>query len=378
MGFFKSQLLEVIEWRDSTRDTLAYHFPVGGNEIKNGAKLIVRESQLAIFVKDGQLADIFSPGTYTLNGGNTPILSKLGAWKYGFNSPFKSEVYFISTLQYTDIKWGTLNPVAKRDAEFGIVRIRAFGNFTYKVTNPEVFLREVLGTKERVVSADVDKQLKTVVMSTFVDTMAETNIAVVDLAAKYDEIGYLTKEKVAARAALLGVEVIAITVENISLPPEVEAYVDKKTSMNVMGNMQQMQEFEKANLIGNMAKNGGNGGGGGNDMTNLAAGLATFGIVRDALNPNQQGGGAVTRVICPSCGANVIQGTKFCPECGNPMQLQKVSCINCKAQIPAGLKFCPECGANQQAGSTKERRCTKCGAPLQPGDKFCMNCGTKN
>src|SRR5207249_4793043 len=169
-----NQFIEVIEWLDATHDTMLYRFPVAGQEIKNGAQLIVRESQAAVFVFEGQVADVFAPGRYTIDGGNTPILSKLGAWKYGFNSPFKSEVYFVNTKQFTDLKWGTSNPVMMRDADFGMVRLRAFGIYSMRVADPRELIKQIAGTNARFVTEDIEGQLRRTMVSGFAvgDAMA--------------------------------------------------------------------------------------------------------------------------------------------------------------------------------------------------------------
>src|SRR3982750_4734172 len=166
-----AQFIEVIEWLDATNNTLLYRFPVRDQEIKNGAQLIVRETQAAVFVLEGQVADVFGPGRYTIDGGNTPILSKLGAWKYGFNSPMKSEVYFVNTKQFTDMKWGTANPIMLRDNDFGIVRLRAFGGYSMRVAHPQTFIKEVAGTNAHFQTDDIDAQLKRGIVSEFSDAI---------------------------------------------------------------------------------------------------------------------------------------------------------------------------------------------------------------
>src|SRR5688500_9897236 len=178
-----SQFIEVIEWLDSSSNPLVYRFPVKDQEIKNGAQLIVRESQAAIFVHEGQIADQFPPGRYTIDGGNTPILSKLGAWKYGFNSPIKSEVYFVNTKQFTDMKWGTSNPIMLRDNDFGIVRLRAFGAYSLRVVDPGAFIREVAGTHAHFRTEDIDGQLTRAIVTVFSDALGEFKIPALDLAA---------------------------------------------------------------------------------------------------------------------------------------------------------------------------------------------------
>src|SRR6478735_5066793 len=191
-----AQFIEVIEWLDNTGATMMYRFPVRDQEIKNGAQLIVRESQAAVFVHEGQVADVFGPGRYSIEGGNTPILSKLGAWKYGFNSPIKSEVYFVNTKQFTDMKWGTSNPVMLRDQDFGIVRLRAFGAYSLRVSDPSEFIKQIAGTNAQFQTEDIDGQLKRAIVTEFSDALGEMKIPALDLAAQYKEMGEAIRAKI--------------------------------------------------------------------------------------------------------------------------------------------------------------------------------------
>jgi membrane protease subunit (stomatin/prohibitin family) len=200
MGIFDrlsptAQFIEVIEWLDDSSNTLLYRFPVKDQEIKNGAQLIVRESQAAVFVHEGQIADQFPPGRYTIDGGNTPILSKLGAWKYGFNSPFKAEVYFVNTKQFTDLKWGTPNPIMMRDSDFGMVRLRAFGIYSMRVSDPQALIKEIAGTNAHFITEDIEGQLKRTLVGGFSDALGESKIAALDLASNYDELAKFTRVK---------------------------------------------------------------------------------------------------------------------------------------------------------------------------------------
>src|SRR5947207_11433718 len=188
-----ARYIEVIEWLDNTGNTMLYRFPIKDQEIKNGAQLIVRESQTAVFVFEGQIADVFSPGRYTIDGGNTPVLSKIGAWKYGFNSPFKAEVYFLNTKLFTDLKWGTPNPVMMRDADFGMVRLRAFGIYSIRVADPPALIKEVAGTNARFMTEDIEGQLKRTLVSGFSDALGESKIAALGLASNYDGLGKLAR-----------------------------------------------------------------------------------------------------------------------------------------------------------------------------------------
>lgn len=260
MGFFDrlnplNQFIEVIEWLDNTGDTMVYRFPVAGQEIKNGAQLIVRESQVAIFVYEGQIADIFTPGRYTINGGNTPILSKIGAWRYGFNSPFKSEVYFVNTKQFTDMKWGTTNPIMLRDADFGVVRLRAFGIYSVRVIDPREFIKQVVGTNGLFETDDIAGQLKRTVVSEFTDALGEAKIAALDLAANYKEMGQLLRNNMNEDFKTFGLEVVKFVIENISVPPEVEAALDKRASMGALGDMNKYMQYQAAESMRDAAQN---------------------------------------------------------------------------------------------------------------------------
>lgn len=245
MDWGKAQFLDILEWLDDSNDTLAWRFPMRGQEIQTGGKLVVRESQEAVFVNEGQLADVFKPGTHTLNTQNLPILATLKGWKYGFESPFKSDVYFISTKLYNDLKWGTSNPIMMRDADFGMLRIRAFGIYSIKVVDSGTFLKQLVGTNGVYTVPDISEQLRKTIMSRFTDILGEAKIPALDLAAKYDEISDLVRQKLQDEFKTMGLELSKFFVENISLPEEVEAMMDKRTSVGmmapVMGAYTQMQ-----------------------------------------------------------------------------------------------------------------------------------------
>lgn len=256
---FKAELIDIIEWLDAGHDVMVYRFERRGNEIKYGAKLIVREGQVGVFVNEGKLADVFKPGTYTLETKNLPILSTLLGWKYGFESPFKAEVYFVSTRQFVDLKWGTKNPVMLRDAEFGPVRLRAFGTYAMRVSDGAAFLRELVGTNPDLRTEDVADQLRNMIVSRFTDILGESRIPVLDLAANYDELSNFLTTRLQPEFGKFGLELTKLLVENVSLPPEVEAALDKRTSMGVIGNLQAYTQFQAANAIEAAAKNPGGG-----------------------------------------------------------------------------------------------------------------------
>src|SRR5688572_10474385 len=366
-----NQFIEVIEWLDPSQDTLLYRFPVYQQEIKNGAQLIVRESQAAVFVFEGQVADVFAPGRYTIDGGNTPILSKLGAWKHGFNSPIKSEVYFVNTKQFTDMKWGTSNPIMLRDSDFGIVRLRAFGAYSLRVADPGTFIKEIAGTNAHFQTEDIDGQLKRAIVSEFSDAIGEMKIPALDLAAQYKEIGDAIRGKINQDFNSYGLEVTKFYIENISLPPEVEAAMDKRASMGALGDAQKYMQFQAADALRDAAQNEGGGAGLG---AGLGAGFAVGGQMANAFGagPQGSGGGGASAVECPSCGKQNVATARFCADCGGKMEVSKVPCVKCGAQLREGAKFCSECGSSQE-----KAKCANCQFELAPGAKFCPECGTK-
>ena len=365
-----NQFIEVIEWLDDSQDTLLYRFPVYQQEIKNGAQLIVRESQAAVFVFEGQVGDVFTPGRYTVEGGNTPILSKLGAWKYGFNSPIKAEVYFVNTKQFTDMKWGTSNPIMLRDADFGIVRLRAFGAYSMRVADPAEFIKEIAGTNAKFQTEDIDGQLKRAIVTEFSDALGELKIPALDLAAQYKEVGEQIREKINEDFKGYGLEVTKFYVENISLPPEVEAAMDKRASMGALGDAQQYMQFQAADALRDAAQNEGGGAGLG---AGLGAGFAVGGQMANAFGAGPQTAGSSSATVdCPSCGKPNAAGVKFCADCGGKMEIAKVPCVKCKAELREGAKFCSECGATQE-----KVKCANCQFELAAGAKFCPECGTK-
>ena len=263
MGLFdklRGEFVDIVEWTDDSNDTLVYRFERYDNEIKNGAQLTVREGQVAVFINEGQLADVFNPGRYELTTANLPILSTLKGWKHGFSSPFKAEVYFVSTRRFTDQKWGTKNPVMLRDPEFGPIRLRAFGSYTFRVTDAAVFIKEIVGTDGHFTLDEITDQLRNIIVSRFPDALAEAKIAALDLAANYDELGEQVHQRISSEYGTYGLELLKLLVENISLPPEVEEALDKRSSMGILGNMQQYTQFQAANAIEDAANNQGMGG----------------------------------------------------------------------------------------------------------------------
>lgn len=254
----KAELIDIVEWLDPTNDTIVHRFDRrANNEIKYGAKLVVREGQAAVFIDRGKLADVFVPGIYTLETKNVPILATIQGWKYGFESPFKAEVYFVSTRQFTDLKWGTMNPIMLRDAEFGPIRLRSFGTYAAKVKDPGLFIKEIVGTDGTFTADEITGQLRNIIVSRFADIVAESKIPALDLAANYDELGKFLQQRIAPEFESRGMSLVTLLVENISLPPAVEEALDKRTSMGVIGNLNAYTQFQAAEAMAKAAENPG-------------------------------------------------------------------------------------------------------------------------
>jgi membrane protease subunit (stomatin/prohibitin family) len=255
------ELIDIIEWTDDSSNTMVWRFPRFQNEIKNGAQLTVRESQVAVLVSEGKIGDVYPPGRYELTTKNMPVLTTIRGWKYGFNSPFKVEVYFVNTKNFTDQKWGTKNPVMLRDVEFGPIRLRAFGTFAIKVADAALFIKEIAGTQAHFTAEEVTDQLRNLIVTRFTDAIGESKIPVLDLAANYDELSKFITSKINPEFGEYGINVTKFLVENISLPPEVEQALDKRSSMGILGNLSQYAQFQAANAMEAAAKNpGGNAG----------------------------------------------------------------------------------------------------------------------
>ncbi len=253
----RGEFIDIVQWTDDSHDTIVWRFERHGNEIKFGAQLIVRESQMAVFVNMGQLADVFLPGMYELETKNLPVLSTLQGWKYGFHSPFKCEVYFVNTKRFTDLKWGTKNPVIRRDPEFGPVRLRAFGTYAMRVADPAKFIREIAGTDAHFTTDEIMEQLRNIIVARFSDAVAECAVPVLDLAAKYDELGATLRTAISSEFDAYGLELTQFYVENISLPPEVEKAVDKRSSMGAIGDLNRFAQFQAAQAMEDAARNPG-------------------------------------------------------------------------------------------------------------------------
>ncbi len=272
IDYLKTQFLDIIQWQDDSRDTISWRFPDEDKEIKRGAQLIVRESQVAQFIYLGQFGDTFGPGKHSLVTDNIPILSTLKGWKYGLESPFKADVYYVNTRLFTGNKWGTANPIMMRDADFGIVRARAYGTFDFHVVEPKVFLKEVAGTDDHFRLDEFADTMRSRIVSVFTDALATAKVPVLDLAARYTELGEALLPLInPAVTSKYGLEIPSFIVENVSLPPEVEQAIDKRSSMAAIGNLNDYVKFQMAE---SMTKGGGEAGSMAGTGAGLGAGLA--------------------------------------------------------------------------------------------------------
>lgn len=376
LNFIKGEFLEVVHWEDDSQDTMVYKFPMTDKQqIKENAQLIVRPSQVAIFVYQGQIADVYQPGKYTLHTDTMPILTSLSNWKFLFENHFKTDVYFVNIKQFVNQKWGTTNPIMMRDAEFGILRLRGFGVYSFKVNEPVVFLKEVFGSNKFYTVDQINEHLKSLIVSTVSDTLGEAKIPAIDLVTQYDEIGSLTQARISERFAIYGLIVSDFAIENISLPESVEQAIDKRTQMGALGDLNQYMKFQTAEAIRDAAQN--EGGGLASMGAGMGAGAGIGKMMADAMNNNNsqttgsatsQNASSVKTVPCSNCQAQVSEGVKFCPECGNSM-IKK--CIHCQAVLNGNPKFCPECGGKQSV----ENKCPSCNEILEGQPKFCPHCG---
>jgi membrane protease subunit (stomatin/prohibitin family) len=253
--FLVGELIDIIEWLDESGDTMAWRFSRPRNEIKNGAELIVRPAQLAIFIDQGRLADVFRPGRHTLTTANLPLLSSIRGWKYGFASPFKADVLFVNTKQFTNQKWGTANPVILTDPSLGPVRLRAYGTYAVRILDPAAFVKELVGTNSTFIVEQIADQLRDLIVAKVSAVLATGQISVLELAAKYAEVGTRVLEQVAPQFQQYGLGVTQLVIENVSLPPEVEATLDQKTRMNMLGDLDRYTQLQSADAIRDAARN---------------------------------------------------------------------------------------------------------------------------
>jgi membrane protease subunit (stomatin/prohibitin family) len=327
--FLSKQFIDVIQWTESEEGVLAFHYPMRDMEIQNGAQLTVRDSQAALFVNEGKMADLFGPGLHKLNTQNLPLLTNLMNWDKAFESPFKSDVYFFSTRLQVNQRWGTATPVTIRDREFGAVRLRAYGIYSYRVSDPRIFYPKVSGTREIYRVADLEGQLRNTIIGRMADTFGESNVPFLDMAANQVELGQKITAHITPVFADLGLLLDAFVVESLSLPDELQKLLDQRIGMTIVGDMGRYTQFQVAQSMPIAAAN--EGGGAAGVGVGLGAGLTMAQQMMNAMHQQAPAPPAPAQAAPPAAAASE---NKFC--------------MNCGKQIPRPAKFCPECGAAQQ------------------------------
>ena len=326
MDFIKKQFIDIIEWVEPADGTLAWRYPIADREIQYGGSLTVRESQMAVFVNEGKVADVFGPGMHKLTTQTLPVLTYLKNWDKLFQSPFKSDVYFFSTRQQIDQRWGTTQPVAIRDKDFGAVRLRAFGNYAYRIADPKHFHQQISGTRDTYTAAELDGQLRALMLQHISDAVASAGIPFLDLAANQVEFAKQLQDATAPEFAKLGLALEAVTVQNVSLPEELQKLLDQRIGMTMVGDMGRYTQFQVAQSLPIAAAN--EGGGAAGVGVGLGAGLVMAQSMMGAIHPPgaappqapaPEAAAAATK-FCLECGKSVARAAKFCPECGKPQQ----------------------------------------------------------
>ena len=363
-------LLKVIEWSDNSHNTLVYKIDTKKNVIARGSALTVREGQAAVFCDKGRMADVFLPGYYKLDTDSLPVLTALLSWKYGFETPFKSEVYFVSTSRFTKQRWGTANPIMLRDPDFGAVRVRGYGTYSFRVKDPYVFMTELSGSHSTYRTEDISDHIRSMLVMAISDALGESGISVVDMAANLMELSDAVKASLEKRFSELGLELSDFNFENVSLPAELEKAMDENARLGMFRrNMDVYTRMAQADALKDAAKNPATAGSAMGAGLGLGMGMQMMNAVKEMSAAN--GGG--TASLCPKCGAEVPAGAKFCARCGAKTDGGAAGgvCKKCGTRLLAGAKFCSECG------TPVETLCPKCGAKLLENAKFCPECGEK-
>lgn len=344
MGFFSRQLLKVIEWKDNSSNIIVHRYQMTDREeIMNGCQLVVNESQIAVLTKEGQIADVFGPGTHKLETKNLPILTKIAGWKYGFESPFKADVYYVNTKQFINLTWGTSNPVMMRDKDFGMIRVRAFGKYSFQVEDAPTIIRTLVGSNKDYTTENLKEHLKSLFVSCFSDALATSQIAALDIAIHYEELADELKVKLTDDFKKIGLIPTLVVIENVSLPEEVEKMIDKRTSMGVMDDkMNQYVAFETVGAMREAASNP-NGSGLAGAGVGLGAGIGMMNMMNQGMNVQNQQQPQQNTTNCSNCNNPVPVGYNFCPNCGQKMNVNKF-CPECGKKIEGDAKFCPGCG----------------------------------
>jgi membrane protease subunit (stomatin/prohibitin family) len=360
-------VLDLIEYTDERRNEVVHRIPQSGSgEFRLGSQCVVRESQRAVFMRDGRALDILPPGRHTLSTANIPLLTGLIGLPFGSKSPFRAEVYYINIREFTDMKWGTPQPVLFRDSEFGMIRIRAFGTYSLRVKEPQLFLTQVVGTRATYTTDDIEGFLRSIIINEFNDMLGETLTSLLDIQGMTRDLATAMQHALTEDFDRLGLELRSFQVSAVTPPEEVQKRIDERSSMGILGDMRTYTQFQTAQAIGNMGQGGGEGSGGSlTEGAGLGAGLGMGMAMGEALRQSMAGGAQQTPAQpqsqpqqAPSA-AGVSGAARFCSNCGNG--------------VAAGARFCPNCGFNLQAAGG----CPKCGAANPPGARFCQDCGNQ-